>query len=106
MSSPDRPLPAGLGKGGLWPAHLPRPAAPGVPSATAAAAPTAAVLPPEVSAEKWPWRGVQWTLIYVGFPAAKDTWQPFLWVLAALTMTVGNVLALRQSNVVRMFAYS
>lgn len=46
------------------------------------------------------------TLVYVGFPAAKDTWQPFLWVLAALTMTVGNVLALRQSNVVRMFAYS
>ena len=22
------------------------------------------------------------TLIYVGFPQAKDTWQPFLWVLA------------------------
>jgi NADH-quinone oxidoreductase subunit N len=46
------------------------------------------------------------TLVYIAFPAAKDTWQPFLWVLAALTMTVGNVLALRQSNVVRMFAYS
>ena len=31
---------------------------------------------------------------------------PFIWVLAALTMTVGNVLALRQTNIVRMLAYS
>lgn len=29
-----------------------------------------------------------------------------LWVLAVLTMTVGNILALRQSNVKRMLAYS
>ena len=27
-------------------------------------------------------------------------------MLAALTMTVGNVLALRQTNIVRMLAYS
>jgi NADH-quinone oxidoreductase subunit N len=46
------------------------------------------------------------TLIYVGFPQAKDVWQPFLWVLAAATMTYGNLLALRQSNIVRMLAYS
>ena len=32
--------------------------------------------------------------------------QPFFWVLAALTMTVGNLLALRQTNIVRMLAYS
>src|SRR5439155_25375577 len=24
-------------------------------------------LPPEIGAEKWPWKGVQWTLTYVGF---------------------------------------
>ncbi len=46
------------------------------------------------------------TLIYVGFPAGGDIWQPFIGVLAALTMTVGNVLALRQTNIVRMLAYS
>ena len=46
------------------------------------------------------------TLIYVGFPQAKDVWQPFLWVLAAVTMTVGNLVALRQTNIVRMLAYS
>ena len=29
-----------------------------------------------------------------------------MWVLAALTMTVGNLIALRQTNIVRMLAYS
>ena len=43
---------------------------------------------------------------YVGFPSAKDVYQPLFWVLSALTMTVGNVLALRQTNIVRMLAYS
>ena len=46
------------------------------------------------------------TLLYVGFPSAKDVYQPLFWVLSALTMTVGNVLALRQTNIVRMLAYS
>ncbi|MCU1361669.1 MAG: nuoN [Ilumatobacteraceae bacterium] len=46
------------------------------------------------------------TLIYVAFPQASDVYQPFLWVLAALSMTIGNVLALRQTNIVRMLAYS
>ena len=36
----------------------------------------------------------------------SDVWQPLIWVLAALTMTVGNLLALRQTNIVRMLAYS
>jgi NADH-quinone oxidoreductase subunit N len=35
-----------------------------------------------------------------------DLAQPALWVLAALTMTVGNVLALVQTDVRRLFAYS
>ena len=46
------------------------------------------------------------TLLFVAFPQSGDVWQPFIWVLAALSMTVGNVLALRQTNVVRMLAYS
>jgi hypothetical protein len=33
-------------------------------------------------------------------------YEPFIFVLAALTMTVGNVLALRQTNIVRLLAYS
>jgi len=45
-------------------------------------------------------------LIYTAFPLAQDIWQPFIWVLSALTMTVGNVLALKQHNIVRMIAYS
>jgi NADH-quinone oxidoreductase subunit N len=46
------------------------------------------------------------TLLLVAFPLASGVWQPFMWVLSALTMTVGNVVALRQTNIVRMMAYS
>ena len=46
------------------------------------------------------------TMLYVGLHAADDVYQPVIWVLAALTMTVGNVLALRQTNIVRLLAYS
>jgi NADH-quinone oxidoreductase subunit N len=45
-------------------------------------------------------------LVLVAFPTRGDVFHPFLWVLAALTMTIGNVVALRQSNIVRMLAYS
>ena len=45
-------------------------------------------------------------LLYTAFPLAQDIWQPFIWVLSALTMTIGNVLALKQNNIVRMIAYS
>jgi NADH-quinone oxidoreductase subunit N len=45
-------------------------------------------------------------LVFVAFPSGKDVWQPLFWVLAALTMTVGNLLALRQTNIVRLLAYS
>ncbi|WP_069171210.1 NADH-quinone oxidoreductase subunit N [Streptomyces griseus] len=47
----------------------------------------------------------------IGFPAYADVWGPALAVLAALTMTVGNVAALRQSatrarSAVRLLAWS
>ena len=45
-------------------------------------------------------------LLHTAFPLAQDIWQPFIWVLSALTMTIGNVLALKQHNIVRMIAYS
>ena len=64
MTTPDRPIGAGLAGGGLWPAHIPRPAAP-VPTAMALPGAPADALPPEVSSERWPWKGVQWSLTFV-----------------------------------------
>ena len=46
------------------------------------------------------------TVVFVGFPGSHEVWQPVFWILSALTMTVGNVMALRQSNIVRMLANS
>ena len=66
MTTPNRPVGAGLAPGGLWPAHIPRPSAPVQPTILPPGAPPEA-LPPELSSERWPWRGVQWTLTYVGF---------------------------------------
>jgi O-antigen ligase len=66
MTNPNRPIGAGLAGGGLWPAHIPRPSAP-APVAVLPPGAAGDELPPEVSAERWPWRGVQWTLTYIGF---------------------------------------
>ena len=41
-----------------------------------------------------------------GLGALASTWAPVMAVLAALTMTVGNVLALRQTHAVRLLAWS
>ncbi len=45
-------------------------------------------------------------LVVVGFLGRDDVFQPLLWVLAAGSMTAGNVMALRQKNIVRLMAYS
>jgi NADH-quinone oxidoreductase subunit N len=45
-------------------------------------------------------------LVFVGFFGRDDVWGPMLGILAALTMTVGNLIALRQTNIVRLLAYS
>ena len=45
-------------------------------------------------------------LFYVAFGNARWTWQPMMWVVAILTMIVGTVLALVQSDMKRMLAYS
>jgi NADH-quinone oxidoreductase subunit N len=45
-------------------------------------------------------------LVFVGFFGRDDVWGPLFGILAALTMTVGNLIALRQTNIVRMLAYS
>jgi len=45
-------------------------------------------------------------VVFLAFPTADGVYGPLVWVLAALTMTVGNVIALRQTNIVRLLAYS
>ncbi len=42
----------------------------------------------------------------VGFNADYSTWYPILWWLAAITMVAANMIALVQTNVKRMLAYS
>jgi NADH-quinone oxidoreductase subunit N len=45
-------------------------------------------------------------VVYEMFPTLHALWTPLLWVVAVLSMTVGNLAALRQQNVKRMLAYS
>ena len=45
-------------------------------------------------------------VIVVGFTAYANDWQPVIWVLAVLTLVVGAMLAVVQTNVKRMLAYS
>jgi NADH-quinone oxidoreductase subunit N len=45
-------------------------------------------------------------VFFVAFDAAYSTWYPIMWWLAAITMVAANLIALVQSNVKRMLAYS
>ena len=45
-------------------------------------------------------------ILFVAFPALHAHWVPLVWCMAALSMTIGNLGALRQQNVKRMLAYS
>jgi NADH-quinone oxidoreductase subunit N len=45
-------------------------------------------------------------LLVVGFRPYADVWGPVVAVLAAVTMTVGNVVALRQWHLIRLLAWS
>jgi NADH-quinone oxidoreductase subunit N len=45
-------------------------------------------------------------VLVVALRGAEADWSALLWGIAALTMTVGNVVALAQSNLKRMLAYS
>jgi NADH-quinone oxidoreductase subunit N len=50
--------------------------------------------------------GAMLRLFYVAFGPDRWTWSPMLWVIAILTMLVGVVLAVVQTDVKRMLAYS
>jgi NADH-quinone oxidoreductase subunit N len=45
-------------------------------------------------------------VLFVAFPAFKVDWNLLLWGLAVATMTLGNVVAIAQTNIKRMLAYS
>jgi NADH-quinone oxidoreductase subunit N len=45
-------------------------------------------------------------VLYGAFPSLHGHWVPLVWLMAALSMTVGNLGALRQKNVKRLLAYS
>ena len=45
-------------------------------------------------------------LVFEAFWERSDVYQPVFWILAAASMTAGNFMALRQTNIVRLMAYS
>jgi NADH-quinone oxidoreductase subunit N len=45
-------------------------------------------------------------VVYEMLPTFRNIWAPLLWGVAVVSMTVGNLAALRQENVKRMLAYS
>ena len=45
-------------------------------------------------------------LFYVAFGSERWSWQPMMWIIAILTMIVGAVLAVVQTDMKRMLAYS
>jgi O-antigen ligase len=112
MTTPDRPIGAGLGGGGLWPAHIPRPhtappaapAAPGNarPGATDFVAPSGVRVLVETFTERFPWRGVKWTITYVGFLGYVFAITTYRLPIGNLSMIVGLLGLLVQSEKVRV----
>jgi NADH-quinone oxidoreductase subunit N len=45
-------------------------------------------------------------IVFFGFATNTEAWWPVIWFLAAASMTLGNLAALRQTNLVRMLACS
>jgi NADH-quinone oxidoreductase subunit N len=50
--------------------------------------------------------GAMLRVFYVAIEGARWDWQPLVWVVAILTMVVGSVLAITQTDVKRLLAYS
>ncbi len=46
------------------------------------------------------------SVAYLAFPTVTEVWGPVLWVVAILSMTVGNIVAIKQTNVIRLLGYS
>jgi NADH-quinone oxidoreductase subunit N len=50
--------------------------------------------------------GAMLRLFYVGLGGVSWDWQPMIWVVAILTMTIGCVISLTQTDIKRLLAYS
>ena len=50
--------------------------------------------------------GAMLRVFYVALPGLRDDWRPVMWAIAILTMVVGTVTAMTQTDVKRMLAYS
>ena len=47
-----------------------------------------------------------WRMLHVGFSGLSAEWHVFVWILAASSMVLGNLVAIMQTNLKRMLAYS
>lgn len=45
-------------------------------------------------------------VLYVGLGGIRWDWEPMLWIIAVLTMLVGSIVAITQTDIKRMIAYS
>lgn len=45
-------------------------------------------------------------IMFIAFGGLADIWRPFLAIVAVLTMTFGNLVAIQQKQIVRMLAFS
>ncbi len=45
-------------------------------------------------------------VLYVGLGGMRWDWEPMLWIIAILTMLVGSIIAITQTDIKRMLAYS
>lgn len=50
--------------------------------------------------------GATLRVFYVALPGMQEQWRPVMWAIAILTMAVGTISAVTQSDVKRMLAYS
>ncbi len=50
--------------------------------------------------------GAMLRIFYVALPGLRDDWRPMLWGVAILTMVIGAIMAVTQTDVKRMLAYS
>ncbi len=50
--------------------------------------------------------GALMRVLYVGFGGMRWDWVPMMWIIAILTMLVGSIIAISQSDIKRMLAYS
>jgi len=45
-------------------------------------------------------------ILYKVFPVLEETWKSIIWIIILITITVGNLFALRQKNMKRFLAFS